>query len=316
MTRTLLALVVAAVLLAATPLLPDGWIYSGTTLLALFIWAVIRRFHAQAWKVTRWAKEHPRKTQALLTVIQVIILALGLLVGYDLKELGYQVGTGPAIIFGTILTTGFLSIRFLPKRSPLALPALVNRDRIAYMGIALSAYVLMVVTGNRIEDKYPGSVLSIALKSADHILFSQEPLVEDKGSAMEVSYELAKLTGKRSSLLSFASLGVPAEKIAVSLPAEKVDREKIKAGKKAEKLEKKKQKLVKRLERMRKAFAVMSTVATVLLVILLIITTCAGVCLILIGGSAGAIILGVVLTAASIWGFTRLSKKKKRAKAG
>lgn len=312
MNRTLLFAAAAALLAALTIVLPDGWIYAGTALLGLVIVAVIRLFHPRAIKLTRWAKENPRKTQVLITVLQIFILSLGLLAGYNMKEMGYRISGTPVLIFGTILVAGFFTTRFLPKRNLIALPAALNKDRLAYMSIALSAYVIMIITGNRIEDRYPGSFMSTALRTVDQAIF---PGGGAQGAADPALASHVRpgggIKGDASSSFAFASLRVPAEKIVPPVDSGKEARELKKEQKKAEKLEKKKQKMQKRLEKLRKAFAAVSTVATVLLVILLVITSCAGICLILIGGSAGSVILGIVLTGGSIWGFIELFKKKK-----
>lgn len=317
MKKNLLTVIVAVVLIIITTLfVTDGWIYSTTFLVAISIIKIIRHFNSKILRLTRWAKENPRKTQVMITVLQILILSLGLLIGYDLKELGLKLSGIPIIIFGVILMSGFLSIPFLPKRNTIALPVVVNKDRITYMSIALSAFVIMVITGNRIEDKFPNSFITYSLRSVDKAIFSQAILLDDEMySNMEpgTDQQQPMLINKNSAIVAFASFTVTGDNsLSSTIHPSKEGRKKLTG----ENLEKKKKKLMKRIEKLRKAFAAGGTVGTVLLIILLVITSCAGICLIAIGGSAGAVAAGVVILGLSVWGFIKISKRKKRINTG
>ena len=324
MNRNVLLLIAAIVLFVVVTLfINDGWIYSATTLAALIIMSVIRYFKSWVMGLTRWAKENPRKTQVLITILQIVILSSGLLVGYDLKELGSHIGYIPTIVFGAILSWAFLSIRFLPKRNTIAIPVAVNKDRMAYMGVALSAFVLMVITGNRIEDKFPNSPISQALRSIDHAMFSQELVSNDDidlepESGQEI--QQAMLINGNESTLSFASVALTGENsIASAIHPEKKAAEKIKSGKKAAKFERMKKRMMKRIEKLRKAFAGGVSAGVIFLVILLIIASCAGICIALSGGGAGSVALGIVILGLAIFGSVKLlshNKKVKEPKAG
>ena len=98
-------------------------------------------------------------------------MALGILAGNNFKELGYEFSDTTAYVFCTISVIGFLSVPFLPKRSTIAIPQVVNRHRLAYMGIALSCFVMMVLFGNRIGDDYPNSPLTHAVRAIDQAIF-------------------------------------------------------------------------------------------------------------------------------------------------
>jgi hypothetical protein len=315
MKRNLLLLIVTALLLAAaTMFVDDGWMYAVIGMIATTIIAFVRTFNSKILKITRWAKTNPRKTQVLIGILQILIICIALLVGYDLKELGYKLNEASTIVFGLIMVVAFFSIRFLPKQNIVAIPAVVNKDRVAYMSIVLSAFVILVITGNRIEDKFPNSPISIALRSVDQSIFGDENLNEEN-IGFEFNHDQTILVNEKSSMLAFASItGVDEKSVNPEIHPKKEAKEKIKAEKKAQKLEKKKQKLMKRIEKLRKLVGAGATVLTVLLVILLVVTTCAGICLIAIGGSAGAVILGVVLLAGSIFGFVKIFQKKKKDK--
>jgi len=237
MSKYLPLFIVATVLfVAATLFIGDGWIYSAAALAAIIIISAIRHFHLPVLKITRWAKKNPLKTQVFITVAQIIILLAGLLIGYDLKQLGYQLSDTLTYIFGAILLAGFLSTRFLPKRKVIAIPAAVNKDRIAYMGIILSAFVLMIFTGNRVEDKFPNTTLSLTLRSIDEAMFSPEKFSDDEVDVPSgsTSGDRQAMLLKGNSILAFASITTSEENTTTpEIHPEKDSKEKIKAGKKA-----------------------------------------------------------------------------------
>jgi len=318
MTKNLPLFIATTILLVvATLFIGDGWIYSATALAAISIVATIRHFHLRVLKITRWAKENPGKTQVFITVAQILILFLGLLIGYDLKELGYQLSDIPTFVFGTILSAGFLFIPFLPKRKAIAIPAAVNKDRMAYMSIILSAFVLMIITGNRVEDKFPDSTLSLTLRSIDQAIFSEDSFSDDEAhlpSELNLSSQQAMLL-KENSMFAFASVTVTDENsVTPEIHAEKETKEEIKPGKKAQKFERKKKSMMKKIEKLRKAFAAGASVGVILLVILLIIVCCAGICVALSGGGAGSVILGLIILGLSVFGIVKLVSKKKKIK--
>lgn len=307
-----LFIVVTVLLAAATLFIEDGWIYSGAGLAAITIMSAIRYFHLRVLKITRWAKKNPAKTQVLITVAQIVILFAGLLIGYDLKQLGYQLSDTPTYIFGAILLAGFLSTRFLPKRKNIAIPVVVNKDRIAYMGIILSAFVLMIFTGNRVEDKFPNTTLSLTLKSVDETIFSPGNFSDDEADLPGSNTgDMQAILLKEKSIVAFASITSTEENsVTPDIHPEK-EKEEIKPGKKAQKFEKKKKRIMKKIERLRKAFAAGASVGVILLVILLIIVCCAGICVALSGGGAGSVILGLVILGLAIFGIVKLLGKKK-----
>ena len=66
MNKNLLVFIGTTVLLVATMVIADGWIYSATALAATIIVAVIRHFHSRVLKISRWAKENPGKRGSAL----------------------------------------------------------------------------------------------------------------------------------------------------------------------------------------------------------------------------------------------------------
>jgi hypothetical protein len=269
-------------------------------------------------KITRWGKANPGKAQLLITILQVALMMLGMIAGYNFYRLGYSFSDTSAFVFGTIMIACFLSVHFLPKRTTIAIPAAVNKHRALFMGIALSSFVLMVITGNRVEDKYPNSFVANSLKAIDEAIFHDSDIQYAElnnvisGQVNSEDHDLALAVNSPTIVVAPAKN----ETLEANSFSTKENREKLKAEKKVKKLEKKKARMMKRLETLRKAFAGGMSAGAVLLMILLICTLCAGVCLIIAGfsGSAGLIPLGAVVAGGSIWGIIKISKGNRSKK--
>jgi len=269
--------------------------------------------------MTRWAKAKPVKAQVLITVLQLALMALGIFLGNNLKELGYEFSNTTAFVFTAIIVIGFIYVPFLPKRNTIALPKVVNRQRFAFMSIALSSFVMMVLFGNKLQDTYPNSPITMVVKAIDQAIFtdnSNQADLYDTTSDVVYSenYEQAS-TDKPSAKAVFASLIVnESETIIPPSDLKKNSKANLKADKKIKKFEKKKARLTSLLKKHRLGFAGMSAGLAVVLIILLCIPLCAGICLILSGGSAGAILGGIALTGASIFGIIKVAKSSRKSK--
>jgi hypothetical protein len=268
-------------------------------------------------KLTRWGKANPRKAQAFIAVLQIILLVFGLIAGYNFKKLGYEFSDASVFIFSTVMVAGFLSVHFLPKRNTIAIPAEVNKNRLIFMSIALSSFVLTVITGNRIGDMYPNSPITHSLKAIDQAMFSDDAIQYEEQSditseqIIDEKHQQA-LPTKSSSMVVFASF--ENETVEPNAFSKKENREKLRAEKKEKKLEKRKARMVKRLEKLRAAFAGGISAGAVILIILLVITFCAGVCLFIAGfsGSAALIPVGAIIAGGSIWGIIKIANGNKR----
>ena len=204
------ALIFLAVI-ACTLFVSDGWIYLIASLMSLTIMGAIWRNKSKVMKMTRWAKANPKKSQVIISVLQIVLMVLGILAGNNFKELGYEFSGTTAFIFGTILVLGFLSVHFLPKQRTIAIPKLVNRNRLAYVGIALSSFVLMILFGNRMGDMYPNSPLTHAVKAIDHAIFPDNSAAfadfDDEASEPDFrnNYETVSSDKASSAMVVFAS---------------------------------------------------------------------------------------------------------------
>lgn len=316
----ILTVIIVLAIVACTLFISDGLTYLVASLMALAIMGTIQRNRSLVMKMTRWGKANPHKAQVLITVLQIALMALGIMAGYNFKKLGYELSDTTAFVFSTIIVIGFLSVRFLPERNTIAIPKEVNKQRFAFMGIALSSFVMMVLFGNRMEDQYPNSLITQAVKAIDQAIFPDNSIqYQDLNNAASQPYYSKNyeqtLTGE-STMAVFASYNSNVEETIIPLSNIMKDpKANLKAEKKANKLEKKKVKLLKLFSNKRLAFAAGLGAGAILLIILLLIPLCAGICLLISGfsgGGAGPALLGVALAGGSIWGLIKIIKGKKQ----
>lgn len=320
--NTLLSAVIVLVIISCTIFISDGLAYLVVSLMALAIVATIYRNRTRVMKMTRWSKANPGKAQLLITGLQIVLLLVGIIAGNNLKELGYEFSNTTSFVFGTIIAIGFFYVPFLPHRKTIVLPKQVNRQRFAFMSIALSSFVTMVLFGNSLQDKYPNSSITKAVKAIDHVIFpdnstlNTDPYDIASTSVLSENYNQA-FTGESSPNAVFASFTVNDNETIILPPGhEKDSKASLRADKKAKKFEKKKARLMNLIKKHRLAFAGMSIGLAVLLIILLCIPLCAGVCLIISGGGVGSILGGVALLALSVFGIIKVGKAARKNKEG
>ncbi|MEO5948616.1 MAG: hypothetical protein ABIP79_17505 [Chitinophagaceae bacterium] len=318
----LLSALIVLVIISCTIFISDGPLYLVVSLMGFTIMAAIYRNRTRGMKMTRWSKANPRKAQLLITGLQIVLLPLGIIVGNNLKELGYEFSNTTSLVFGTIILLGFFYVPFLPQRKTIVLPSHLNRQRFAFMSIALSSFVMMILFGNSLQDKYPNSSITKAVKAIDQAIFPDNSILNTD------SYDIVStpvrnehynhtITGETSAYAVFASFTVSDNETILPPSDYKKDyNASLKADKKAKKFEKKKARLIKLIKKHRLAFAGMSAGLAILLIILLSFPLCAGICLIVSGGGAGSILGGIALIAASIFGIIKVAKATRKNKEG
>ena len=325
--KTILTVMIVLAIVACTLFISDGLTYLVASLMALAIMGTIQHNKSLVMKMTRWGKANPHKAQVLITVLQIALMAIGIIAGYNFKQLGYELSNTTAFVFSSIIVTGFLFVPFLPKRKTIAITKEVNRQRFAFMGIALSSFVMMVLFGNRIEDQFPSSPITQTVKAIDQAIFpdnsNQYQQLDNEVSIPVYSNDYKQtLTNELSSAVVYASYSTTENVTIIPLnDTKKEPKANLKAEKKAKKFEKKKTRLTNLLKKHRLSLAAGLTGGAVLLIILLVIATCAGACLIA-GGVAGLIngellgILGILAGAGIGWlsikGIGKVAKKDRQ----
>lgn len=284
--------------------------------------------HKRSWvlKITRWAKAKPGKAQVMISFLQIVLMILGIVSGYNLKKVGYELPGTTAFVFGAIIAAGFLSIHFLPKRSTIAMPSDLDKQRLVFTGIAVSSFVMMILFGNRIEERYPNSFITHAVNTIDRAIFPDDGELNADRIDLSVAPVYNENSGEGLSVepTSMAVLTSYAihDKKTINPPgySKKESRAKLKAEKKAIRLEKKKAKMLTRIEKSRLTLAGGLSAGAVLLIILLVIMTCAGVCLVIGGVAALSSEVGIGILAIVTGGFVswqavrmigRISKREK-----
>jgi hypothetical protein len=139
-----------------------------------------RLFRPLTTTITRWAKANPGKAQGLIAGSHLSLLGLGLVNGYNLNQMGYEVSD--ALLYGLCGATavGFMSTPLMPTPRVITIPKQVNRQRLGYAVITLSSLMLMVGFGNRIEKNHPGTPFHETVQTIDRALFTSDNTNPDK----------------------------------------------------------------------------------------------------------------------------------------
>lgn len=314
--NTFIYVIAVPAIIACTIFMKGSLIYLATSLMIVVIIGLMRGNKSRVTRITRWAKANPRKAQALITVMQFALMALGIFAGNNLKELGYNFSDTTAYVFSTVIVIGFLSAPFLPKRNLVALPKTVNRHRVAFMSIALSTFVLMAIFGSRLKSDYPKSGLTFIVSAIDKAIFYSN---DDAATGDEVYTGPSDqsvdptMTSEPSNMVIFAAYSIHNDNaIAPTTLSKKEIREKLNAEKKVKRFERKSRKMMHQVMKKRVGMMAPLGAVAILLIVLLGITTCAGLCLAIAGFSSGSTIgygfLGLVVGAASIFGIIKVSQ--------
>lgn len=312
--NTIVSASLVLAIIACTIFMSDGFTYLIASLMALVVIGIIHYNRQRLMKITRWAKANAGKAQVFITALQIALIALGIFAGYNLKKLGYEFSNVTAYVFSTVIVISFLWIPFLPKRSTIAIPKVVHRHRLAYIGITLSSFVMMAVFGNRLERDYPAFQLTHTVRAIDDAIFQGNSTIanlydEVSEAADDPNYGLTLADGSPNIAVYAAYTIYGKETIAPSTLSKKEIREKLKAEKKLKRFEKKRQKMINLIVEKRLALAAGLGVGAILLLVLLAMTTCAGICLMIggfAGGGVGYGLLGIVVAAASIFGMVKI----------
>ncbi len=150
----------------------DTLLYGIASTMALAILGLFRTGRRTVTRLTRWAKAEPTKAQGLTTGLQMLLAAIAFFLGHNLRELGYHLSDITTYIFGILTALGFLAVPFWNKRKTIAIPKVVNRQRLGYLGIALSTFMMLTSFGNNFEKKYPTSPVTTVIKNMDHAMFA------------------------------------------------------------------------------------------------------------------------------------------------
>ena len=158
-------------------------------------------------KITRWAKQNPKKAQVLIAGIQVPLFAGSIISGYNLRMLGFEFSDVSMYIFGGLSALSFGSMPFLPKRENVVLQKTVNRKRMAVMGASLSSMMLLAGFGNRVYETHPASFVGQTIESVDQSLFSDNNV--DQTSSIDFNNQSDNEENKRKAAIGgFVVLGV------------------------------------------------------------------------------------------------------------
>jgi hypothetical protein len=150
----------------------DRFILVATALIGLSVLAAIRLMRPVTSKLTRWAKANPKKTQGLIAGIHLPLLGMGVMNGYSLDQMGYELSDPLLYGFGAAAVAGFAAAPYVRQQDWMVLPRTVNRNRLAFLGIVLSTLMLATGFGNKLERNYQNTYLASTVRSLDQTIFA------------------------------------------------------------------------------------------------------------------------------------------------
>lgn len=145
----------------------DLWAFSAF-ILALGGWFGFTRTSKKKLKrMTRWAKNNPKRAIAVLAPLQTVALVLGFEAGYSLQELNFGMSEVGAGIAAGAFALGMLSIPFLPGKKFHIDPKKLARRRLGFLVASMSAFILSMHLGNTLPTQLEGSIAADVFEQVD-----------------------------------------------------------------------------------------------------------------------------------------------------
>lgn len=122
------------------------------SLIGLSAFGLLLLNRKKATRLTRFAKRNPRKTQVLITALQLFGSALGILGGYNLHKMGYHTDLMHGLIAAFLGLTGFFMMPFLKRDSGTIMPAVLLRRRAVMLGMIMCNLTSSAILGNNLHN--------------------------------------------------------------------------------------------------------------------------------------------------------------------
>lgn len=150
----------------------DLMLYLSVALIAVASITAMKIRPKKVLNIARWAKANPTKNKWLIAALQVPMVFLTVMSGYNLRQLGYELSDTFLYVSGGLILLGLLSTPFRPKRIPFTMPANLNRRRMIFLGTILASAMMAVGVGNKMEEQFPNSPVVSIVKSIDQAVFA------------------------------------------------------------------------------------------------------------------------------------------------
>jgi hypothetical protein len=173
----------------------DGNRFVGYTaaIMALFSLLLIKTQRKRVNRLSRWAKNNPKKAQGAIVGMQLPLIAWATMLGYNFHEMGFVISDWVASVAGAIMALGFLNTPFLQKKGKLTLPKKHFLNQAGYLAITLSSLAMFSHFGNHVSDKYNGTVIHNTISSVDHAMFGDYNLEDSNASYNTVNSPKSEL---------------------------------------------------------------------------------------------------------------------------
>lgn len=130
----------------------DGFLYGLSALMGLSLFAFIRKFKSTTLKITNWAAKNKIESQALIAGLQIIFAGLGIAVGKNLADMGYELSNTAAYIFGGILVASFFNSLRQKASKKIDLFKSFFRRKLSFLVIIVSSFMTMIHAGNQFKN--------------------------------------------------------------------------------------------------------------------------------------------------------------------
>lgn len=129
----------------------DNLLYAIGSIVGLMTYGLIRKKRNEVFKLVRWAKKNKAKSRILIGISQATLASLGIIIGKQLSQLGYQTSDTLEYAFSGLMGLGFLSLLMRKQKSSFTLLDSFDLDRMSHLAIGLSFFALTTGIGNRLE---------------------------------------------------------------------------------------------------------------------------------------------------------------------
>jgi len=133
----------------------DFYLIGLFSIIGFSIIGLAKKFQSIVLNISNWASKNKLKTKILIGVLQTGIALLGIGIGTNLNDLGYNFSTNSSYLFSGTLLLAIIALVKQKRASKLEPLKWLFRNKIAQATIALSSLMLMTVIGNNVGTNNP-----------------------------------------------------------------------------------------------------------------------------------------------------------------
>ena len=170
----------------------DFYLYGLAGFIGLSIFTFVKKFKIVILKISTWAAKNKKKSQVFIGMIQTTFAVLGVFIGKEFHDLGYDFSSDNSYIFTGLLFIGVILLIRQKISSTKELLKSFFRQKMMHLTIALSSLMLMTVVGNNLGTNNPS-------KSLAGYLFEKIHIVKLERQKSKVEYSESKTSADKKS---------------------------------------------------------------------------------------------------------------------